>query len=182
VRGRLTSLLLVATVIGAAGAAGPATASGPAPSPAPASAPAAAPCAGRGTALVVRTGARVLYVCQSGRARAHHAVALGRGGIGKQREGDGRTPLGVYPLGAPRRSVRYGTFIPIGYPTPEQMRQGYTGSAVGLHGPERRSRWLGPLTLMVDWTQGCLAVGSDGAIDAIARWVRAQRPTLMYIE
>jgi murein L,D-transpeptidase YafK len=30
---------------------------------------------------------------------------LGRGGVGKTREGDGKTPIGVYPLGEPRQTI-----------------------------------------------------------------------------
>jgi murein L,D-transpeptidase YafK len=97
----------------------------------------------------------------------------GRGGVGKTREGDGKTPIGTYGLGDPRPSNRYGTFIPIEYPTDEQKHQGFTGSAVGVHGPGRWVKWLGRLVNTFDWSDGCVGVATDGEIERIATWVRS---------
>ena len=130
------------------------------------------PCAGRGTAVLLLTSSHELRLCEAGATHRLWRVALGSGGVGKTREGDRKTPLGTYPLGVPRPSPRFGTFIPIGYPTPEQARLGYTGSAIGIHGPLRASRGLGFLNVLVDWTLGCVAVESDPAIQEIAEWVR----------
>ncbi len=92
----------------------------------------------------------------------------------KTREADGKTPLGQYALAAPRRSPGFGTFILIGYPTVAQVSGGYTGSAVGVHGPKRmRYPWLGFFASFVDWTAGCVALGSDEEVDRIAAWVKA---------
>ena len=102
-------------------------------------------------------------------------VSLGRGGTGKAREGDNRTPLGVYPLGTPQPSSRFGTFIPFGYPTEAQAAAGLTGGDVGIHGPDRPYAWLGPANVLFDWTAGCVAVSSDAAIQTIAAWVTAKR-------
>src|SRR5262249_46591534 len=79
-----------------------------------------APCDGTGTSIVVETEARRLWLCQAGAAAAGYAVSLGRGGNGKTDEGDGKTPLGDYALGAPRASKEFGRFIPIAYPTAAQ--------------------------------------------------------------
>ncbi len=89
-----------------------------------------------------------------------------------RRWGDRRTPLGTYTLGAPRPSARWGTFIPVGYPTDEQRRRGFTGSDVGIHGPERRLRWLGPINAWLDWTAGCVAVPDDQALARVAAVAR----------
>jgi murein L,D-transpeptidase YafK len=86
-----------------------------------------------------------------------------------------------YPLGAPRASARYRTFIPVGYPTPQQRRQGLTGSAVGIHGPARQLRWLGSINTFLDWTAGCVVVGSDAEMDRIAAWVLRARPAWVEI-
>ncbi len=140
------------------------------------------PCQAGETAVVVRTAERALHLCEGGRSARRFAVALGTGGIGKRRQGDGKTPLGWYPLGAPRPSQSYGTFIPVGYPTAAQARLGFTGSAVGIHGPTRGSAFAGPLTVMVDWTAGCIAVASDDEIRAIATWVTHRRRPAVRIE
>lgn len=130
------------------------------------------PCEGERRALVVDTDRRVLTVCDDGRSREVLSVRLGREGTGKTREGDRRTPTGRYPLGAPVASSDYGTFVPIEYPTVAQVRAGYTGSAVGVHGPGRRVRWLGRLVNVLDTTDGCVGLATDEETAAVASWVR----------
>lgn len=137
------------------------------------------PCPPSGDAIVVLAGSRELWLCTDGAPAGTFAVAIGRSGVGKRRRGDGRTPLGTYPLGAPRPSAQYGTFIPIAYPTPEQATRGLTGNAVGIHGPPRgMSDSAYPVTA-VDWTLGCIATGSDEEVGAIADFVRERRPRIV---
>ena len=129
------------------------------------------------TAVVVDTIAHRLTLCEGGRPAASFPVALGSGGVDKRRRGDNKTPLGVYALGAPRASQDFHLFVPLVYPTAAQARLGYTGSAVGLHGPPRR--FAGLLAILVpiplpDWTAGCIAVRTDEEIDRIATWLRAR--------
>lgn len=136
-------------------------------------------CAVDGDLVVVDTRTHELWLCREHRAVARTKVALGRGGLDKTREGDGRTPLGTYSLGEPRSSVRFGTFIPIGYPTVEQSRRGFTGTHVGIHGPDRRVSWLGAVSTWIDWTAGCVATGNDDEIALVAAFVRERRPRVL---
>lgn len=129
--------------------------------------------------LVVETRAHTLWLRSERRAGARMKVALGRGGLDKAREGDGRTPIGTYSLGAPRPSPRFGTFIPIGYPTVEQRARGFTGTEVGIHAPERRATWLGSLSTSTDWTAGCVATATDDESAAIAPFVRKRSPRVV---
>jgi hypothetical protein len=140
------------------------------------------PCQGRGAAVVVRTGEHALMLCDGGVQHARYRVALGAGGVDKRREGDERTPLGAYALGTPRASKSYGTFVPVGYPTQEQARLGFTGGAIGIHGPHRGFSALSSLNTVTDWTAGCIAVGSDAEIQAIAAWVRGRPHSRVHIE
>jgi hypothetical protein len=133
------------------------------------------PCPSSGDAIVVLTSRRELWLCAEGSA-SRFAVALGRNGVGKRRTGDARTPLGTYALGTPRTSTLYGTFIPIGYPTPGQAARGFTGAAVGIHGPPRGMSAPEYPATEVDWTLGCIATGTDEEIRAIAEFVRERRP------
>ena len=126
--------------------------------------------------VVVETASHTLALCEDGAAVQTYRVRLGKRGVGKTREGDEKTPLGRYSLGAPRGSTSFGTFVPIGYPTPVQKSQGYTGGAVGVHGPDRRVRWVGPLVNAFDTTDGCVGIATDREMDAIADWVRTRKP------
>lgn len=130
------------------------------------------PCPGASTPLVVTSRDRTLWICETGRATAHLHVSLGSAGLGKRVEGDRRTPLGTYTLAAPRPSPRFGTFIPLDYPTDAQRRKGFTGAEVGIHGPERHLRWLGPANTWLDWTAGCVAVADDEQLARVAQIVR----------
>lgn len=134
-------------------------------------------CAGRERVLVQAKAHRML-LCSGGGVDGELAVALGRGGIDKRAEGDNRTPLGQYPLGAPRASKEFGTFIPVGYPTAAQRAAGYSGGAVGIHGPKRGWRWLGGAARWLDWTRGCIALPHDEEVERVVAWLR-RHPTAM---
>jgi murein L,D-transpeptidase YafK len=137
------------------------------------------PCPEKGDVVTVIARKRQLWLCQEGAPLAKFQVAIGRGGVDKRRRGDGRTPLGTYTLGSPRPSNLYGVFIPIDYPTPDQAASGFTGSAVGIHGPPRGQSEPDYPTTAVDWTQGCIATGLDEDIDVIAEFVRLRQPVLV---
>jgi murein L,D-transpeptidase YafK len=137
------------------------------------------PCPKKGDVVRVIARKRELWLCQGGAALAKFRVAMGRGGFDKRRKGDGRTPLGTYTLGTPRPSPRYGVFIPIDYPTPDQAANGFTGSDVGIHGPPRGLTEPKYPTTAVDWTEGCIATGMDADIGVIAEFVRARQPMLV---
>jgi murein L,D-transpeptidase YafK len=131
-------------------------------------------CRASETAVVIDTRAHALHLCSDGKVERTFAVALGTRGVGKQREGDNRTPLGHYGLGAPRASQHFHVFVPVQYPTPAQVRMGFTGGAIGIHGPPRGWSTLADLAALVaqDWTAGCIAVATDADIDAVAAWIR----------
>jgi murein L,D-transpeptidase YafK len=133
---------------------------------------AAGSCTAKDSRVVVETAEHRLALCEGGSQVAEFGVRLGRGGVGKTAEGDGKTPLGTYPLGEPRPSQRFGVFIPIGYPTAEQRSKGYTGGDVGVHGPHRWVRWLGSLVNTFDSSDGCVGVATDDEINRIAAWMK----------
>lgn len=137
------------------------------------------PCPEKGDVVTVIARKRQLWLCQEGAPLAKFQVAMGRGGVDKRRRGDGRTPLGTYTLGSPRPSALYGVFIPIDYPTRDQAASGFTGSAVGIHGPPRGQSEPDYPTTAVDWTQGCIATGLDEDMDVIAEFVRLRQPVLV---
>jgi murein L,D-transpeptidase YafK len=94
-------------------------------------------------ALVVDSRRSRLYVFANvaGRPKlvADYYVTLGKKGIDKTREGDQKTPLGVYYVVAnlPRRKLTdfYGAgAFPINYPNEWDRRQGRNGHGIWLHG------------------------------------------------
>ncbi len=126
-------------------------------------------CAGETRVVVIAAEHRAL-LCGGGVAAKTFRVALGRGGVDKRVEGDRKTPLGRYALGEGRASKDFHLFLPVGYPTSEQREKGFTGAAIGMHGPARWSKRLGRSNGWFDWTSGCIAFDSDRAIDDVAAW------------
>ena len=136
--------------------------------------PTAGSCASGETTVVVDTRTHRMHLCNAGKVDLTFVVALGTKGVGKQRQGDMRTPLGRYGLGRPRASKSFHIFVPVEYPTPAQARMGFTGSAIGIHGPPRGWKTLAELATLVsqDWTIGCIAVTTDEDIETVAAWIR----------
>jgi murein L,D-transpeptidase YafK len=124
--------------------------------------------------VVVFPDQKKLWLCDGASPVKSFDVSLGFHGSGKKARGDKKTPVGIYALEQPRSSKKYGRFIPIGYPTPDQRRAGYTGDSVGVHGPRRWLRWLGRANNWINTTAGCVAVASDKEIDEIVRWVKTK--------
>jgi murein L,D-transpeptidase YafK len=139
-------------------------------------------CAKAGTAVVVHVKESKLWLCSRGGATKEYAIAVGSGGAGKTVEGDKKTPVGDYSLGEPRASKEFGIFIPIGYPTDQQRKNGATGGDVGIHGPKRLFAWAGRINTWINWTRGCIAVATDTAIQQIADWIRHENVRSIHIE
>ena len=94
-------------------------------------------------AIVVDSAKSTLYVFEQvdGRLRylKDYYVSVGRNGVDKMREGDKRTPLGVYHVRAnlPRQKLPdfYGSgALPINYPNELDRIEGRTGHGIWLHG------------------------------------------------
>ena len=130
-------------------------------------------CPVRGTAVVVETNAHRLTLCDAGRETKHYRVAIGSGGIAKQRVGRAQTPLGTFTLLAPRASKNFHVFIGLQNPDPKR----FSAWAIGLHGPPRDTRDAGDLNIETDWTWGCIALASDALIDEVAAFVRERNVT-----
>jgi hypothetical protein len=140
------------------------------------------PCDRYPAALVVDTSNHTLWMCVDNHAKGAFHIALGRGGVDKQTEGDNKTPLGDFELGSPRYSEQFRLFIPISYPNDNQKSKGLSGGSIGIHGPHRKFLWLGKDSVGADWTYGCIAVGTDEEIMALARWVNEQKITRLIVQ
>ena len=93
--------------------------------------------------LVVDSRSSRLYVFGNDKGMprlvADYYVTLGKNGMEKTREGDQKTPVGVYHVTAnlPRKKLTdfYGSgAFPINYPNEWDRRQGRNGSGIWLHG------------------------------------------------
>ena len=94
-------------------------------------------------AFVVDTSKSTLYVFENRNGTPHYIadyyISSGKNGIDKFKEGDKKTPLGVYHVTSqmPREKLAdlYGVgAFPINYPNEWDRRQGRNGSGIWLHG------------------------------------------------
>jgi len=101
-------------------------------------------------ALVVDTARSTLYVFENRNGEARYVtdyyISIGKSGIDKFREGDNKTPLGVYHvtgrLSPEKLNATYGKLakqygvgaLPISYPNEWDRREGRNGSGIWLHG------------------------------------------------
>jgi L,D-peptidoglycan transpeptidase YkuD (ErfK/YbiS/YcfS/YnhG family) len=86
-------------------------------------------------------------------------VSLGKLGVGKQTEGDMRTPLGTYHVGLRRDEAadRYGAAaLPLNYPNEYDRIVGRSGSSIWLHGERSGNYARGPQS-----TDGCIVLSND---------------------
>ena len=138
----------------------------------PVAPPALAPLDGRIDRILIEKGARRLTVFRDGAAFRSYPVALGFAAEGdKARQGDGRTPEGLFRIDRRNAASDYHLSLGIDYPRAEDVARaragGYApGGDIFIHG---QPNGLGAvMTLPYDWTAGCIAV-SDAEIEELWR-------------
>lgn len=117
--------------------------------------------------VVVEKAERALYLLRSGKVLRRYHIALGRSPEGpKTREGDGRTPEGVYRLDWRNSNSRFYRSIHISYPNEADRRRAAergvpAGGDIMIHGLPPGSSGPQSDHLRWDWTAGCIAVTND---------------------
>ena len=114
--------------------------------------------------LVVEKSVRRLSVVSRGRIVKTYRVSLGHQPVGKkEREGDGRTPEGLYYIDLRKQKTCCYRSLEISYPNAEDKKHaaasGYRpGGLIMVHGLGRGFGWFGKIQRFYDWTDGCVAV------------------------
>ncbi len=101
-------------------------------------------------------------------------VAVGKNGIDKSREGDEKTPIGIYFVssyipGATLPAIYGVGAFPITYPNAWDRRLGRTGSGIWIHGTDKDEASLLPQS-----SRGCLTL-RNGDFLAMSQFVRIRR-------
>jgi murein L,D-transpeptidase YafK len=99
-------------------------------------------------------------------------ISLGKNGVEKRREGDQKTPLGVYNIVSSKDRVPdlYGSgAFPISYPNEWDRLQGRNGHGIWLHGTPSETYSRPPRA-----TDGCVALTNDD-LRHLARYVAVGR-------
>jgi murein L,D-transpeptidase YafK len=124
--------------------------------------------------IVVEKAARKLSVFRDGRQLKTYRVALGRSPIGpKEKEGDMKTPEGIYKIDGRNAQSSYHLALHISYPSnDDNARAAERGVSAGLdimiHGIPNGRGWIGAFHRWTDWTAGCIAL-TDEEIEELWR-------------
>jgi len=122
--------------------------------------------------ILVEKGARRLTLLSRGRKLKEYHITLGFSPIGpKEREGDGRTPEGIYTIDFHKPDSAFHRALHVSYPsTQDSARAAEAGVSPGgdimIHGLPNGFGAFGATYRLRDWTAGCIAV-TDPEIDEI---------------
>lgn len=137
--------------------------------------------------VIIKKSTRMLYLSKNGDIYKKYHVSLGQVPIGaKEVEGDMKTPEGVYILDWRQESSQYYKSLHISYPnSKDKARAKELGSSAGgmimIHGTPLA--WsLSPygdwMNVLIDWTQGCIAMSNDDINDV---WEETTNGTIVVI-
>lgn len=122
--------------------------------------------------ILIEKSKRTMGVYHDKKLLKTYKIALGRSPKGrKERQGDCKTPEGLYAINGKNINSRYHKSLKISYPNDQDKKHCAkigcpTGNDVMIHGLHTSYSWLGRLHSLRDWTLGCIAV-TDEEIDEI---------------
>jgi tetratricopeptide (TPR) repeat protein len=124
--------------------------------------------------ILIEKAERRLTLLAKGEALKTYRIALGGNPVGpKERQGDNKTPEGIYTIDSRNRDSRYHLSLHISYPNAEDQKRARAlgvapGGEIMIHGIKNGFSWVGEAHAEVDWTRGCIAV-TDEEIEEIER-------------
>ncbi len=119
------------------------------------------------TEVVILKAERELILYSGNKPLKTYRVSLGKNPVGqKEKEGDRKTPEGVYVISGHNPKSAFHLSLHISYPTSDQnllaKRKGVNpGEDIMIHGIKRGFGWLGKFHRFMDWTTGCIAVTNE---------------------
>lgn len=149
--------------------------------PAPIS-PVVPPLVGTVDRIIVEKAARRMVLIQAGKEVRVYQIALGFSPVGdKERQGDGRTPEGVYRIDRRNDRSAYHLSLGLNYPQAEDRARAAAGGFnpggdIMIHG--QPNALPDEVKVKGDWTAGCIAV-SNAEIREI--WAATDSKTLVEV-
>ena len=131
--------------------------------------------------IVVEKSKRTLTLMDGRKAVKTYKVALGGQPVGtKDRQGDHKTPEGIYSVDAKNPNSQFYKALHLSYPNPADRANARKlgvspGGDVEIHGLGSKWGWLGAKHRLTDWTDGCVALTNE-EIDEIYPLVKVGTP------
>src|SRR5262249_38595370 len=126
--------------------------------------------------IVILKSEHTLTLMREGKVLKSYKVALGTTPVGaKTRQGDGKTPEGLYVIDSRNSRSQFHLSLHISYPNAADRARAAKlkvspGGDIMIHGLAPSFAYLGALHRKTDWTLGCIAV-TDPEIEEIWRLV-----------
>ena len=126
--------------------------------------------------IVVHKKDRTIELMHEGRVLKSYKIALGGEPVGpKARQGDHRTPEGIYVIDSRNPNSAFHRSLHVSYPNASDRERARklgvpTGGDIFIHGLPNGMGWVGAGHRAKDWTDGCIAV-TDSEIEEIWRLV-----------
>jgi tetratricopeptide (TPR) repeat protein len=124
--------------------------------------------------ILIEKKARRLTLFSKGDVLKSYRIALGGNPEGpKERQGDNKTPEGIYFIDGRNKDSQYHLSLHISYPSERDLKRAKElgvapGGDIMIHGIKNGFSWVGDAHAEVDWTKGCVAV-TDEEIEEIEK-------------
>lgn len=119
---------------------------------------------GQADKILIEKKERRLTLISKGKTLKTYRIALGGNPNGpKERQGDNKTPEGIYVIDSRNRGSIYHISLHISYPNERDRKRAKElgvspGGNIMIHGIKNGLSQIGEFHTMRDWTQGCIAV------------------------
>lgn len=114
--------------------------------------------------IVINKADRILILFEGNKPVKSYSISLGGNPVGnKVMEGDQKTPEGNYIVDYRNQESRFHLALHVSYPDSIAARRAKSigvspGGMIMIHGLRNGIGWIGRLHLLLDWTDGCIAV------------------------
>ncbi|HWR16644.1 MAG TPA: L,D-transpeptidase family protein [Terriglobales bacterium] len=114
--------------------------------------------------ILIKKSERRMFLYSAGKVIKTYRIALGGSPIGKKtRQGDHRTPEGIYKIDSKNSRSRFHLALHVSYPNAADREHARKlrvspGGDIMIHGLPDAYAYLGALHRQRDWTDGCIAV------------------------
>lgn len=131
--------------------------------------------------IVIEKSKRTLTLMDGAKTVKTYKVALGGQPVGaKDRQGDHKTPEGVYSVDGKKANSQFYKALHISYPSQTDREHARKlgvppGGDVEIHGLGAKWGWIGAKHRLTDWTDGCVAVTNE-EIDEIYPQIKVGTP------
>jgi murein L,D-transpeptidase YafK len=117
--------------------------------------------------ILVLKGERKLILLKNDEPVKEYQIALGRNPTGRKvRQGDSRTPEGIYRIDSRKTRSKFHMALHISYPNKNDLARAKAlgvspGGMIMIHGLGDVLGFLGSYHTAADWTRGCIAVTNE---------------------